>query len=51
MRPQVCVVQVIVMKEGEIVYQGRPGDVKKYDQDLYDSWKKALKDAKPTDVK
>ncbi|XP_046564179.1 ATP-binding cassette sub-family C member 9-like [Haliotis rubra] len=43
--------QVIVMKEGEIVYQGRPGDVKKYDQDLYDSWKKALKDAKPADLK
>ncbi|XP_060582748.1 ATP-binding cassette sub-family C member 9-like [Ruditapes philippinarum] len=37
---------VLVMKDGEIACQGKLTEVKKTHPDLYESWRKALKDAK-----
>ena len=31
------------MDEGSVYYQGKVGEVKKVDPDLYDSWRKAIK--------
>ncbi|KAH9525654.1 ATP-binding cassette sub- C member 8 [Bulinus truncatus] len=42
--------QVIVMSNGHIHYQGKVGDVKKFDPDLYDVWRKAIKDAKAAEI-
>ncbi|XP_033748591.1 LOW QUALITY PROTEIN: ATP-binding cassette sub-family C member 9-like [Pecten maximus] len=39
---------VIVMKEGSVQYQGKLTDVKKVDPDLYESWRRALRDFKST---
>ncbi|XP_060072663.1 ATP-binding cassette sub-family C member 9-like [Ylistrum balloti] len=39
---------VIVMKEGSVQYQGKLADVKKVDPDLYESWRRALRDFKST---
>ena len=33
------------MKDGRIQYQGKLHDVKKVDPDLYESWRKALREA------
>jgi len=39
-------VQVVVMKEGRIECQGKLTDLKRNHPDLYESWRKALKEAK-----
>ncbi|KAK7499154.1 hypothetical protein BaRGS_00009701 [Batillaria attramentaria] len=41
--------QVLVMADGTVYYQGKVGDVKKFDPDLYESWRKAIKDARATE--
>lgn len=33
------------MSNGEIQYQGKLNDVKKVDPELYESWRKALREA------
>ncbi|ESP02539.1 hypothetical protein LOTGIDRAFT_138232, partial [Lottia gigantea] len=38
--------QVIVMKEGKITLQSKVSEVKKIDPELYESWRKAIKEAK-----
>ncbi|CAC5426428.1 ABCC9 [Mytilus coruscus] len=40
-----CMKRVIVMKEGGIQYQGKLHDVKKVNPELYESWRKALREA------
>ncbi|KAI8739255.1 ATP-binding cassette sub-family C member 9 [Biomphalaria glabrata] len=42
--------QVIVMSNGHIHYQGKVGEVKKFDPDLYEVWRKAIKDAKAAEI-
>ncbi|KAK6967355.1 ATP-binding cassette sub-family C member 9 [Biomphalaria glabrata] len=42
--------QVIVMSNGHIHYQGKVGEVKKFDPDLYEVWRKAIKDAKAVEI-
>ncbi|KAL3856343.1 hypothetical protein ACJMK2_011112 [Sinanodonta woodiana] len=42
---------IIVMRDGEIQYQGKLVDVKKNDPDLYSSWRKALKEASIQETK
>lgn len=37
---------VLVMKDGEVECQGKLSDIKKSHPELYESWRKALKDAK-----
>ena len=44
-------VQVIVMADGKVYYQGKVGEVKKFDPDLYDSWRKAIRDARASEHK
>lgn len=39
------------MANGHIHYQGKVGDVKKFDPDLYDGWRKAIRDAKAAEFK
>ncbi|CAG5124367.1 unnamed protein product [Candidula unifasciata] len=41
--------QVIVMANGHVHFQGKVGEVKKFDPDLYDVWRKAIRDAKATE--
>ena len=38
--------QILVMKDGEVQYQGRLSEVKKVNPELYESWRIALKEAK-----
>lgn len=39
------------MKEGEMECQGKLTEVKKTNPELYESWRKALKDAKASESK
>ena len=34
------------MEDGRIIYQGKLSEVKKVQPELYESWRKALKEAK-----
>ncbi|XP_076452886.1 ATP-binding cassette sub-family C member 9-like [Babylonia areolata] len=43
--------QVVVMVDGKVYYQGKVGDVKKFDPDLYESWRKAIRDARASEHK
>nr|XP_022339096.1 ATP-binding cassette sub-family C member 9-like isoform X1 [Crassostrea virginica] len=40
---------LIVMKDGKIQYQGKLSEVKKQEPDLYESWRKALREAKASE--
>ncbi|XP_035824447.1 ATP-binding cassette sub-family C member 9 isoform X2 [Aplysia californica] len=42
--------QVIVMANGHIHFHGKVGEVKKFDPDLYDVWRKAIRDAKASEI-
>ena len=44
------ITQVLVMKDGAIECQGKLTEVKKTHPDLYESWRKALKDAKAAET-
>lgn len=37
------------MKDGKIQYQGKLSEVKKQEPDLYESWRKALREAKASE--
>ena len=39
------------MADGKVYYQGKVGEVKKFDPDLYDSWRKAIRDARASEHK
>ncbi|KAL8596886.1 hypothetical protein ACOMHN_065836 [Nucella lapillus] len=43
--------QVIVMVDGAVYFQGKVGDVKKFDADLYESWRKTIRDARASEHK
>ncbi|XP_070204431.1 ATP-binding cassette sub-family C member 9-like [Littorina saxatilis] len=43
--------QVVVMVDGTVYYQGKVGEVKKFDPDLYESWRKTIKDARAAEHK
>ncbi|GFN95555.1 canalicular multispecific organic anion transporter 1 [Plakobranchus ocellatus] len=42
--------QVIVMANGHIHFHGKVGEVKKFDPDLYETWRKAIRDAKSLEM-
>lgn len=43
--------QVIVVVDGGIYYQGKVGEVKKFDSELYESWRKSIKEARASEHK
>ncbi|PVD32870.1 hypothetical protein C0Q70_08317 [Pomacea canaliculata] len=43
--------QVIVVADGGIYYQGKVGEVKKFDSELYESWRKSIKEARASEHK
>ncbi|KAK6191316.1 hypothetical protein SNE40_003038 [Patella caerulea] len=43
--------QVIVMKEGRVQLQSRVSEVKKINLELYESWRKAIKEAKVSEIR
>ena len=38
------------MANGHVHFHGKVGEVKKFDPDLYEVWRKAIRDAKATEV-